>query len=60
MLGGFGGGDVDEGLQIGRIGRGLLVLLSELALQDLDLAGAVGCRGLRGLRPLAVLGGFGG
>ena len=37
VLGGFGGGDVDEGLQVGRRGRGLLRLLGEFALEPLHL-----------------------
>ena len=37
VLGGLGGGDVDERLQVGRRGRGLLRLLGEFALEPLHL-----------------------
>ena len=60
VLGGFGGGDVDERLEVGGIGGGLVGVLLELPPQGFDLAGAVGRGGFGCQRTVAVLRGFGG
>ena len=60
VLGGFGGGDVDERLEVGGIGGGLVGVLLEFPPQGFDLAGAVGCGGFGGGGAVAVLRGFGG
>ena len=60
VLGGFGGGDVDERPEIGGIGGGLFGVLLEFSPQGFELAGAVGCGGFGGGGAVAVLRGFGG